>query len=113
MRTLKRGECSVMTLLMAYPWYDMIDRGEKLEEYREVTRYYASRIIRWQGNFIRKPQLRHLVLAFQRGYNKPSMWFELNLGCTFKRKGIEHPEWGEWEEGHYVFVLDERVELED
>ena len=113
MRTLRRSECSVLSLVMAYPWYDMIDRGEKLEEYREQTRYYASRIMKWTGRFIRDPKCRHLVLAFQRGYSKPSMWFELNLGSFFPREGVEHPEWGEWEERHFVFALGERINLED
>lgn len=42
MRKLKRSECAVLTLVLKGKWYDMIEGGEKREEYRDSTPYWAT-----------------------------------------------------------------------
>lgn len=46
-------------LVLKSKWYDMIDRGEKKEEYRENTSYWMKRI----GKI-------HDVVCFHRGWEK-------------------------------------------
>ena len=36
---------NVLHLILTYHWYDMIDSGEKKEEYREITPYWLRRLI--------------------------------------------------------------------
>lgn len=35
----------VLTLCLRYKWFNMIASGEKLEEYREITPYYAEKFL--------------------------------------------------------------------
>lgn len=35
----------VLDLSLKFFWYDMIERGEKREEYRDFTPYYANRLL--------------------------------------------------------------------
>ena len=47
----------ILHLVLIGKWYDMIDRGEKTEEYRALTPYWSNRLIRkygidyWKGVF--------------------------------------------------------------
>ena len=34
-----------LNLVLKHKWYDMIDRGEKPEEYREIKPYWEKRLI--------------------------------------------------------------------
>jgi hypothetical protein len=112
MKQLKRSECAVLPLVLKGRWYDMIASGEKKEEYRD-SEVWGKRITKWFRRFIQIPEITNLVVAFQRGYHKPSMWFELNGVCSEKDIRAKHPEWGEPETPHYVISLGERVELVD
>lgn len=38
-------EKKVLTLNVSKQWFDMIDAGEKTEEYREIKPYWASRLV--------------------------------------------------------------------
>ena len=105
MRKLKRSECAVQHLVLKGEWYDMIDRGEKKEEYRADKPHWSGRLERW----IDRPEPH--VVAFQRGYRKPSMWFICN-GISTCDTAV-YPEWGEPNEPHYIIFLGERVKLED
>jgi len=84
----------VLTIALQKKWFDMIARGEKREEYREIKSYWASRFI--------KP-ITHI--KFTNGYGKkvPSITVEL-LGI---HKGTPKPEWSEGtiEQGREVYVL--------
>ena len=104
-KTLKRSECAVLPLVLKGKWYDMIERGEKTEEYREKTPYWKKRILRWI--YSRKY---YNVVAFSRGYRKASMFFW--AACSFNTHiGFSKGEWGEPAEEHYKIFLLERVEL--
>lgn len=112
MKQLKRSECAILPLVLKGKWYDMIASGEKKEEYR-ARGMWDKRIKKWFCRFIQDPEITNLVIAFQRGYRKPSMWFELNGVCSDEYIRVKHPEWGEPETPHYIITLGERVELVD
>lgn len=117
-RRLKKCECEVLTLVMTHKWFDMIADGGKREEYRVASAHNTRLLDKFalrlsaSGN---KPK-KQAVVAFMRGYRKPSMWFtttgqDLAEHLTRKR----HPEWGEPDENHGYFVisLGDRIELID
>lgn len=123
MRQIKRSECSVLNLVLAGEWYDMIASGEKKEEYRESKKYWWPRFANWDVNSMptcedfyatifneRKPK----VVAFSLGYKKADMFFIADAVLDPDAKYPErtpHPEWGEPDFPHYVIKLGERVEL--
>ena len=65
----------------------MIERGEKTEEYREITPYWIQRI----GLFD--------AVRFRYGYTKRTMLFQ----CKDIRIGIGRKDWGAPE--HKVFII--------
>lgn len=112
-------------------WYDMIQSGDKLEEYREIKAYWAARIIlvdgkkmsvKWwkewlegvsQGfaivemleDYLRSEKMRFIdfdITTFQNGMSKTAD------RCTVKHLGIKikegKPEWGA-EEGVKYFCI--------
>lgn len=105
-----------MPLVLTHKWFDMIDKGDKREEYRLCTPRYEVRLRNisakkvWNEHVNNSPK--ELVVAFQRGYTKPSMFwtFDWWLRPNGRR---EHPEWGEPDAPHWVLRLLERVKLED
>ena len=40
---LKRSSCAILPLVLKGKWFDMIERGEKREEYRMATDYWLKR----------------------------------------------------------------------
>jgi hypothetical protein len=71
MQKLKRSECAVLPLVLKGVWYDMIDSGEKSQEYRDATAYWAARLKNWDEDG------RECVVEFRHGYAKdaPRMAF--------------------------------------
>ena len=107
MRTLKRSECSVLTLVLKGKWYDMIASGVKREEYREIKPYWNKRICGWLERKGRG------VVAFSRGYCTPDMFF-LGDYCICSAGGAVKRDWGEPTSfQHWVIGLGERINLED
>lgn len=114
MREIKRSECVVIPLVLTYKWYDMIDKGLKREEYRADTKRYSVRFTNFamRTNDIVGEKFKKKVVGFQRGYNKPSMFWWCDI--EFRREGMaRHPEWGEPNEAHWVLKLIERVNIID
>ena len=114
MRTLKRSECVVTSLVLTHKWYDMIDNGPKREEYRDNTRRYGARFANFaaKSNDILGEHFKKKVVAFQRAYTKPGMFWICDL--EFRNDGMaRHPEWGEPDEPHWVLKLIERVNIVD
>ena len=105
MRQLKRSECAVLPLVLNGKWYDMIERGEKTEEYRDATPYWAIRLCTWDNAWGK------CVVEFRRGYGRdaPRMAFECDW--VFHVCRSRHPEWGEPDRPHYLLALGERVGL--
>lgn len=108
MKTLKREECSVLSLVLKKRWYDMIARGEKREEYRASTAYWTNRIFAWWFRSVGCPH----VVEFRCGYaaNAPRLAFLCKEGFGHF-DGARHPAWGEPAEIHFAIYLGERVEL--
>ena len=112
MRTLKRSECAILHLVLKKKWFDMIESGEKREEYRDDSSHWACRLRKWAWGGRRGLP----VVVFQLGYahEAPRMAFLLAaFSLPGWEHGARHPEWGEPETPHYIIGLGERVELED
>ena len=121
MKTLKRSECSVLPLVLKGKWYRMIESGEKLEEYRDGTDYWWTRIANWCGIGIYRS---YIVVEFRLGYqrNAPRMAFitgpvftPFDTSAQAKKLFVKipRPEWGEPETPHFIITLEKRVKLED
>lgn len=111
MRQLKKSECAILPLVLKGKWYDLIDSGEKKEEYREDKPYWDVRL----GHWLNKAQSKGLipVVAFSLGYKPATMFFRVPAYPVMYEDEARHPEWGETAVPHYVIELGERVELED
>ncbi len=106
-----------LQLVLKRKWYDMITSGEKKEEYREITPYWAKRITQYfdypKGYEI-DAQMRHVMrsyldgreifdgVMFYHGYSKyrDRMFCKIN-SITI---GTGNPDWGA-EPGKQYFVI--------
>lgn len=113
MRELKRSECAILPLVLKRKWYDLIESGEKREEYRDYKPYWKRRMVNWTSHQRESwdsiDNNKWLVIGFSHGYKKPDMFFLLHRHEV--REGAVHPEWGEQRAPHFVLVLGERVTL--
>lgn len=96
----------VLDLPLKKEWFEMIERGEKKEEYRTIKPYWCKRLGRcvfemcWirdsdgQCNFRKSVhnlnRLGYTHVRFRYGYTKRTMLFTLDS----IRIGIGKPEWG-------------------
>ena len=108
MLTLKRGECAILPLVLKRKWFDMIARGEKREEYRACTPYWAIRLSNWDNT----DATAHVV-EFRLGYRSdaPRQAYICNIYTSTDE--ARHPEWGEPNTPHYRLRLGELVMLYD
>ncbi|MDY0292554.1 MAG: hypothetical protein RBR02_09500 [Desulfuromonadaceae bacterium] len=86
----------MLTLPIKKKWFDMIASGEKKEEYREKTDYWAVRLHNQGPEF---------AVRFRNGYslNSPS----LDAICSY-RIGKGKEEWGaEKDKNYYVLIIHE------
>ena len=79
-------EKKILDLPLKAKWYDMIDSGDKLEEYREYKDYWRKRLI--DEETLRLKPYTHV--RFRYGYTKRTMLFEI-AGITV---GMGLPKWG-------------------
>lgn len=91
-------------------WYEMIERGEKREEYREMKPYWWKRLIETRKTHPKSPvscdSLKRIdSVCFSYGYTKRRMTFE----CAGITIGRGHPEWGAPEEDVFIIKLGRRV----
>lgn len=104
-------------LTLKKKWFDMIDSGEKTEEYRELKDYWKKRLGYYyepgdgseNGYFdegFREPFFTHIL--FKNGYQKNSPKMTFVISDYFIREG--NINWGA-ESGlnYFVFILGERV----
>ena len=83
-------------LTLKAQWYDMIESGEKKEEYREIKPYWQKRL---EGKD-------YDTVTFSYGYTKRKMTYK----CNGIRKDKGNPKWGaESEIIYYVISLGERI----
>jgi len=78
-------------------WFDMISRGEKLEEYRDITPYWSTRI----EKIAQKSGYR--AITFRNGYAKNAPTMLVDLLNT--KKGIGKKEWGATEKEQFILEL--------
>ena len=76
----------ILDLPLKAKWYDMIESGEKLEEYREYKGYWIKRLI--DEETLRVKPYTHV--RFRYGYTKRTMLFEI-AGITV---GMGLSDWG-------------------
>lgn len=110
MRKISRKDCIILPLVLKKRWYDMIDSGEKKEEYREHKEFWIKRIEKWQDSRVDRecPD----IIAFSRGYKHPDMFFVCDK--IFIRNGTPlHPDWGEPNIRHFALGLGERIDVVD
>ncbi len=74
----------MLTLPIKGEWYGMILHGEKLEEYRADTPYYAARFARYENQPLR--------LRLRNGYRANSPTLEAVV--VPRRRAGARPEWG-------------------
>lgn len=88
-----------LKLVLKKKWYDMIDSGEKPEEYRNITEYWTVRLHPYIQLLEHGEQI---AVRFYLGYrlNRPHMEFLIDgIGS-----GEGNPEWGA-EPGKKYFVI--------
>lgn len=83
----------MLTLVIKKKWFDMIDKGEKLEEYRDITPYYNSRLGLHEGT--------EQEIRLRNGYSSSSPILQITALIT---KGTGNPNWGA-SEGKEYWVL--------
>lgn len=83
----------MLTLVIKKKWFDMIDKGEKQEEYRDITPYYNSRLGLREGT--------EQEIRLRNGYSSSSPMLQITALIT---KGTGNPDWGA-SEGKEYWVL--------
>lgn len=108
MKRVELERCSVITLVLKRKWYEMIESGEKLQEYR-TSKNVMKQIERWLGRAIIHDK--HLVVRFCLGYgkNRKSMWYLADR--VFLARESVFKNWGEPEGPHYGIKLGDRIEV--
>lgn len=81
----------ILDLPLKKEWYDMIESGEKREEYRAITPYWQKRLSGKEYTHVR----------FRYGYTKRTMLFAINSVITGRGK----PKWGAPISAH-VFIIE-------
>lgn len=86
-----------LMLILKGKWYDMIESGEKREEYRDLSRHWVSRI------WCHKDEIK--AVTFHRGYTNTTMTFEVKEITV----GKGNPAWGAPEEEVFIIKLGQRI----
>ena len=86
----------VLDLPLKAKWYEMIECGEKLEEYREIKPYWCNRLLGASRTIGRQ----YTHVRFRYGYTRKTMTFEIKDIVIGEGK----PEWGA-ERGKKYFVI--------
>ena len=84
---------NTLTLRIKKKWFDLIEKGEKIEEYRKISPYYISRI---ENKTIDKVLL---INGYSR--NSPQLLFE----CKGIIKGFGNPNWGADNQKCYIIKI--------
>lgn len=99
----------VLDLVLMHKWYDMIERGEKKEEYREIKPYWVERLMyhdtgdNWiDPNLSFRP---YTHVRFRRGYTNQTMLFVIKR----IKMGTGNPRWGAPYKKVFIIELGERL----
>lgn len=85
----------ILYLPLKKEWYEMIERGVKTEEYREIKPYWNKRLI----------NRKYTHVKFSYGYTKRTMTFELERITI----GKGNPEWGAPTKDVFIIKLGKRI----
>ena len=92
----------ILDLPLKAKWYNMIESGEKQEEYRRIKSYWCKRLLKCEDKLIDGITIRtdYTHVRFRYGYTKRTMLFELHeIDIDYG-----NPEWGA-PENEMVFIL--------
>lgn len=101
-------------LVLKHKWYDMIESGEKPEEYRDFSEYWTKRLLGCKHVIARParqsfpmklPIKKGTTVTFHRGYTKTTMTFEVE----YLAYGYGLPQWGAPKELCYIIKLGKRL----
>lgn len=120
----------ILNLVLTHKWYDMIERGIKKEEYREITPYWSNRLVNRYGIEYWESVLSHNTVekmaetyngvprmifnygyadydavCFHRGYTNTTITFEYNELTIGKGK----PELGAPDKPTFIIKLGKRL----
>lgn len=87
----------MLTLPIKAKWYDMILSGEKKEEYRSCSKYWAKRF----HNLGLLTTNEHALIKFRNGYSAASRSFVAEVRLSI---GYGKPQWGA-AAGEKYFIL--------
>ena len=86
----------ILHLPLMAKWYEMIERGEKLEEYREDKPYWQKRLL----------SNTYDAVKFRYGYTKRTMTFLIKK----MRFGRGKREWGAGDNDVFIIELGKRID---
>lgn len=112
----------ILYLPLRKEWYEMIERGDKPEEYREESPYWRRRLIECYGAFdwcdmrglggrlcggcSAGPRFKYFdAVCFSYGYTRRRMMFE----CKGITVGQGRPEWGAPDHETFIIKLGKRI----
>lgn len=108
----------ILHLPLMAKWYEMIERGEKLEEYREVKSYWIRKLTEikydillfsYRNGFLPIPFKKFDAVKFRYGYTKRTMTFRIkNI-----RFGKGKKEWGAGSNDVFIIELGERIQEDE
>lgn len=89
-------------LTLRKQWFDMIDSGEKLEEYREIKEYWGSRLLhkcisptKYYTNMNKTPMFREFSsVVFYYGCAPSTKFPHIEFESPVITIGRGNPEWG-------------------
>lgn len=101
----------ILHLPLKKEWYEMIESGEKREEYRERSEYWKKRLIGTYKTHPKSPVScdflkRFDAVSFSYGYTKRRMLWE----CKGITVGRGRPEWGAPDYEVFILKLGKRIE---
>lgn len=92
----------VLHLTLKKQWFDMINSGEKTEEYREIKPYWESRLTRYDEKFDGYQFKSFVGILFRNGYSCGARQRSFKFDSISIGEG--RPEWGA-EPGKKYFVI--------
>lgn len=102
------GDKKRLQLILKGEWYDLIDRGIKKEEYREIKEFWNNRFINGKikiGGELFKPS--DIFITFQLGYRNPKV---MHFECSGLQTKTGRTEWGaEPNKKYHVLKLGKRI----
>lgn len=96
-------EKKVLVLHLKAKWYNMIESGEKKEEYREMKQYWVTRLV--DGSNGAQTFKHYDEVEFVYGYTKKKMRFKVT-GISF---GKGNKDWGAPDSDVFKIGLGKRI----